>query len=181
MSSKAPQFDLNIRDKLDFPFRIDQQIETFQKATLNTTFSRREIEESINGLVSLMPTRWQDDPFKDDIKAAKAKVQKDVRPVFAGVRMNKDLCRERKIPMTKEVEVIDYFKMLRACIDLLDRLGMLSRREFTEAPTGMPFGEEALPEGMNLQEYVESLAEDPGDDTEDPDIVGEPEGEGEEP
>lgn len=160
MSSKAPQFDLNIRDKLDFPFRVDQQIETFQKATLNTDYSRREIEESINGLVHLMPSRWRDDKFKEDLQKAKAKVQQDIRPVFAGVRMNKDLCRERKIPMTKEGEVIDYFKMLLACIDLLDRLGMLSRRVFTEAPTGMPFGEEALPEGMNLQEYVASLAED---------------------
>ncbi len=160
MSNKAPQFDLNIRDKLDYPYRVDQQIETFQKATLNTDYSRREIEESINGLVHLMPSRWRDEKFTTDIDNAKAKVQQDIRPVFAGVRMNVELCEARDIPITQEVEVVDYFKMLLACIDLLDRLGMLSRREFTEAPTGMPFGEEALPEGMNLQEYIASLAED---------------------
>ena len=171
-ANKSPTFDLNIRDRLDFPYRIDQQIETFQKATLNTDYSRREIEESISGLVSLMPSRWQDKKFKEDIEASKTSVQVDARPVFAGVRMKKELCEEKGIALTRDLDVIDYFKMLQACIDLLDRLGMLSRREFTEAPTGMPFGEEALPEGMNLQEYIASLEEDPGDDTEDPAITG---------
>jgi len=31
-------------------------------------------------------------------------------------------------------------------------MGMLSKREWIEATTGMPPGETALPEGMNIQE-----------------------------
>ena len=39
-------------------------------------------------------------------------------------------------------------------------MGMVSRREWTEAPTGMPPGEKPLPEGMNLQEYLNSLKDE---------------------
>ena len=158
--NKEPTFDLTIRERLDFPYRIDQQIETFQKAILNTTFSRREIEESILGLVKIIPTRWQDDEFKSALEGAKKTVSVDNRPSFAGVRMNDELCKAKNVPLTRDEEIIDYFEMFQACIDILDRLGMLSKREFTEAPTGMPFGEEALPEGMNLQEYIALLEED---------------------
>lgn len=163
---KEPTFDLTIRERLDFPFRIDQQIETFQKATLNTSYSRREIEESILGLVKIIPSRWHDKQYTKDLKAARKIVKVDIRPTFAGVKMRMDIALKKKLPITKEVEVFDYFAMFQACIDILDRLGMLSKREFTEAPTGMPFGEEALPEGMNLQEYLASLDEDEGDEAE---------------
>jgi hypothetical protein len=164
---KENQFDLTIRDRLNFPYLLGLQVETFQKSILNKDFSRREIEESIQGLVNVIPTRWKDKKFKDDLESAKAKVQVDIRPAFAGVRMKKELCEIRKIPIIQETIVIDYFKMLQACIDILDRLGMLSKREYTEAPTGMPFGEEALPEGMNLQEYLASLEEEGGEEQND--------------
>lgn len=119
------------------------------------------------GLKNLLPTRWEDEQFKKDIGEAVTKIKLDVRPKFAGVRMDRELCEKKGIEVEQEVDVLDYFKVLKACIDLLDRLGMLSKREYTEAPTGMPFGENALPEGMNLQEYLDSLEEDPDDEGED--------------
>jgi hypothetical protein len=158
--SSEKLFDLTIRDRINFPFLLAEQVTTFQKAILNKDFSRKEVEEAIKGFKNLLPTRWEDDDFKKDIKEAVNKVTIDIRPTFAGVSMSERMCKAKKIPMTEDIELMDYFKVLKSCINLLDRRGMLSKREYTEAPTGMPFGEEALPEGMNLQEYIASLAEE---------------------
>jgi hypothetical protein len=165
-------FDLTIRDRLNFPFLLGEQVTTFQKAILNKDYSRREIEEAIKGLQNLIPSRWEDEQFKNDLAKAKTTIKLDIRPRFAGVSMDRKLCEEQGIPIEQEIEVLDYFPVLKACIDLLDRLGMLSKREHTESVTGMPFGEIPLPEGMNRQEYLASLEEDPGDDAEDPYITG---------
>jgi len=110
----------------------------------------------------MIPKPWveNDEEWKKDMESAKKKIKVDIRPSFAGVKMNKDLCKAKGIKMSKEVEVVDYFKMLHAVFNKLNRLGMISRREWIEAPTGMPPGEKPLPEGMNLQDFVDSREEE---------------------
>lgn len=161
---KDISFNLTIRDKINFPFLLAEQITTFQKAILNIEYSRREIEESIQGMVAMIPTRWEDEDYQKDKKGAVKIFTIDNRPSFAGVRSSKEYCKARGIKLTRKETRPDYFKLLHAVIDLLDRRGMLSKREFTEQTTGMPEGEEALPEGMNLQEYLASLELAEGDE-----------------
>lgn len=163
MSSQSNQefkdisFNLTIRDRINFPFLLAEQISTFQKAILNTDYSRREIEESIQGLAGMIPSRWEDEQYQKDRDASTEEYEVDNRPTFAGVPSSNQFCEDRGIPLTRTETRKNYFKLLHAVIDLLERRGMLSRRQFTEQPTGMPEGEEALPEGMNLQEYIASL------------------------
>ena len=162
LESDDPSFTLTIKDRLPYTYILTEQIKTFQASCLNTEYSRREIEEAIQGLVNMIPKPWveTDEEWKKDIDESKKKIKVDIRPSFAGVNMKVELCELKGIPIEKEVEVVDYFKMLHAVFNKLNRLGMISRRDWIEAPTGMPPGAKALPEGMNLQEYLDSLEEE---------------------
>ena len=154
LESDDPQFASKIRDRLHYTWLLQEQVRTFQKSVLNTDFSRREIEESIQGLVAMIPDIWKekDEQWLADFDKATNEIILDIRPSFAGVKMDKELCKEKKIPMTKKIKITDYFIVLQAVFNKLFRMGMLSKREWQEATTGMPPGGVALPKGMNLQE-----------------------------
>jgi hypothetical protein len=162
LESDDPTFALTVRDRLPYSYILTKQVQSFQASYMNKEFSRREVEESIKGLVAMIPEPWveNDAEWKTDMDASKTKIEVDVRPAFAGVKMKMELCKAKKIPITREIEVVDYFKMLHAVFNKLNRLGMITRKEWTEAPTGMPPGEKALPEGMNIHEYLASLEQE---------------------
>jgi len=157
--TREGQASLTIRDRIDFTYLLEEQIITFQQATLNTDFSRREIEEAIDGFVSMVPKTWQDEDYQSELKEAIKIIKVDIRPTFATIPLKMEICKEKNIPIFQEREQKHYFKMLNCVINLLDRRGMISRKEFLEKATGMPIGETELPEGMTLQEYLESLDE----------------------
>jgi len=159
LESDDPSFSLTIKDRLPYTYILTEAIKTVLKSISSLQYSRREIEESIQGLVNMIPGSWvaNDEEWKKDMDEAQVKKVVDIRPSFARVKMSKKLCEKKGIQMTKEVIVPDYFKMLHAVFNKLNRLGMISRRDWVEAPTGMPPGEKPLPEGMNLEEYLASL------------------------
>jgi hypothetical protein len=166
LESDDPSFALTVRDRLPYSYILTKQVQSFQASYMNKEFSRREVEESIKGLVAMIPEPWvaTDPDWLKDMEEAKTTITIDVRPSFAGVKMKKEIAEKRGIAITQEVEVVDYFKMLHAVFNKLNRLGMITRKQWTEAPTGMPKGETALPEGMNLQEYLASLEEEEGEE-----------------
>lgn len=128
MSEKELEAELTLKDRLNFPYLLANQILTFQKAILNLEFSEREIREAIESFVHLIPEDWKDQKFEDEIKKAKTVKKTDVRPVVAGgIRMSEETCKELEIPDYKEEEVFDYYKMFQACINLLNRRKMLSK------------------------------------------------------
>ena len=130
---------LSIKDKVNFPYLIARQIITYQQAILNTEHSRREIQEAINGLVELIPDSWKDEDWKKDEKEADVEEIFDVGPRVAGsTRMNEATCKSLGIPKWKIVKTKDANKMFHACINLLDRRGIISKVSRTEKV----FGEE---------------------------------------
>jgi len=159
LDSDDPSFSLTIKDRLPYTYILTEALKTILKGISSQEYSRKEIEASTKFLVNSIPEPWveNDEEWKKDMDEAITKVDVDIRPSFAMVKMKKELCEKKGIPIIKTVDVPDYFKMLHAVFNKLNRLGMISRREWTEAPTGMPPGEKPLPEGMNLQEYLESL------------------------
>ena len=161
LESDDIQFASKIRDRLHYTWLLQEQVRTFQKSVLNVNYSRREIEEAIRGLVAMIPDIWKenDKQWKTDYDKATTEVIGDGRPSFAGVKMSKELCKERKVPMSKKVKVTDYFIVLQAVFNKLFRMGMLSKREWQEGTTGMPPGETALPKGMNLPEMDANILE----------------------
>jgi len=128
MSQKEFEAQLTLKDRLNFPYLLANQILTFQKAILNLEFSEREIREAIEGFVHLIPEAWKDEKFKEALDEAKVKQKIDKRPLVAGnIRMSEATCLQLGFQPFEEKEVVDYYKMFQACINLLDRKKMLSR------------------------------------------------------
>lgn len=101
---------------------------TFQKSILAGEYSEEEIRKSIEAFVCVIPDIWKDAKFKEEWKAAKITESKDVRPlVVANVRMNEETCEKLGLPITKDTEVFDYYKLFQACINLLERKNLLTK------------------------------------------------------
>ncbi len=164
LESDDIQFASKIRDRLHYTWLLQEQVRTFQKSVLNVKFSRRELEDSIKGLVSMIPDLWKatDEKWLADYQKATTSLTIDIRPSFGAVKASKAYCKKKGIPMTKTIKLVDYFVVLQAVFNKLFRMGMLSKREWQEGTTGMPPGETALPKGMNLPEmdaYIKSNRE----------------------
>lgn len=137
MSEKEAEAQLTLKDRLNFPYILANQILTFQKAILALDYSDREIEESIKGFIHLIPEAWKDDQFNKDLKEANSKRQVDKRPlVRAGVHMDEATCKELGIPAIVEEDKIDYYKVFQACMNLLNRKGLISKVIMTDKILG---------------------------------------------
>lgn len=131
-----PDAALTIRDRLNFPFLIAAQIMTFQRAILNLEFSAEEIREAVEGLVHLLPNKWKDDIFADELRKARIDLTEDVRPTFCGHPASIEYCKKHNILITRIIRTFDYYEVFQACMNLLDRRGLLSRRIYKEIMTG---------------------------------------------
>lgn len=140
MSSQEFEAQLTLKDRLNFPYLLANQILTFQKAILNLEYSEREIREAIEGFVHLIPNPWKDEAWQKDFEEAVITRKKDLRPIVAGnIRMSEETCKELGIEAFKEEKVFDYYKMFQACIDLLNRKKMLSKVVHIEQLEGIDF------------------------------------------
>lgn len=128
---------LTIRDRMNFPYLLANQILTIQKAMLNSSdnseISRREIEEAMQGFVQLIPEVWRDEEFYKEYESAKVIVTHDKRPIVAGkIRLAESVCKELGIEPYEQEETYDPYKLFHICINLLERRGMVSRQTYTE-------------------------------------------------
>jgi len=139
LSEKEFEAELTLKDRLNFPYLLANQILTFQKAILNLEYSEREIRDAIESFVHLIPQNWKDEKFEEELKAAIIKKQIDVRMEFCGVKPHLDYCKDNGIEPFKEQETFDYYKMFQACINLLDRKGMISKIITTDKITGVRY------------------------------------------
>jgi len=128
--------NLTVRDRINYNYILANQILTFQKAILALEdASAREIIESVEGLLHMIPENYKDEKFKQELEEAKIVRIIDNRPMNCGVKISEELCRAMGIePYIKE-EILDPFKAFYACINLLQRLGKLDRPEYTERMT----------------------------------------------
>lgn len=116
-----------ITEKLDYKTLLIYALRTVETSILSG--DKYIIESSIWTLYNLIPASWYDDSFKKDIADCYVTEKKDVRPVVAGdIRMSEDVCKKLGITAYREEKRTNHFKMLSACICLLERLGVLMRR-----------------------------------------------------
>lgn len=139
MSDKSSEASLTVKDRLNFPYLLANQILTFQRSILNLEFSAREIRESIEGFVHLIPVEWKDEEFNTDIENALIKQAIDIRPEFCGSTATLEFCKENGIEPYKYKETFDYYMMFQACINLLNRRGMLSKINPVQELEGFSF------------------------------------------
>lgn len=129
--SEEFEAQLTLKDRLNFPYLLANQILTFQKAILNLEYSEREIKEAIEGFVHLIPESWKDDKWKKEIKAAETVEEVDMRKEWCGRKIGE--------PKIEKQKSFDHYKMFQACINLLDRKKMLSRVMRIEELEGIDF------------------------------------------
>lgn len=83
---------------------------------------------SIWTLRNLIPSAWQDEQFKKDLEQCYIDKETDIRPEFCGVKATLKFCQKHKIDTSKKEKRIEHFQMLSACVNLMERLGILMRR-----------------------------------------------------
>jgi len=124
-----------LRDKMNYSDVIQNQLLTFQQALLKSgsdVDSQREVEEAIKGLIHLIPDSWKDKQFKEDYEKAIETIEEDIRPTWGGIKVDIEICRELGLPISIKIERIDWYKAFQACINLLDRRGLLSKTQWIE-------------------------------------------------
>ena len=126
MSQFDQEASLTLKDRINFPYILANQILSFQKASASIDYDEQQVQDIIKGFVHALPTTWKDKAFTDQIKDASKEREIDNRPKFCGISASKIFCEIHKIEVTKKVTIIDYYKVYQACMDLLDRMKMLS-------------------------------------------------------
>lgn len=132
---------LTIKDKMNYAYLIASQFLTIQKAILNKEFSEREIKEAVQGLVEMIPDSWKDDSWEKDVKKAEKEIIIDHREYWCNVLQSVKSYVDfyGKSPFETVIEY-DPSKLFHACVNLLDRRGMITRRSKTEKHLGEKFG-----------------------------------------
>lgn len=143
---REPQ--LGLRSQLNHNYLLENQILTFQKATLATEFSKEEVTDAIRGLWFLIPDVWKDKDFDNEIDVATSKEKIDKRPIVAGrIRMDEAICRELGIEPFEMKAKIDYWLILQACINLLTRRKKIGKVDRIEKLEGIELDRADLEKG----------------------------------
>lgn len=130
---------LTLKDRLNVPYLLAKQVLTFQAALLALEYSDKEIRESIKGFVHMIPSSWKDEQFRKDMKEAEITVKVDIRPESCGIKASEEFCKLHGIEQYKEELSRDYYKVFQACIDLLNRRGMMGKINRVEELEGIDF------------------------------------------
>ena len=125
------EVQLTIRDRINYPYILANQILTIQRVLLNEE-AAKEVIDSVEALVHQIPDMYKDDSFTEEMEKAVLKIDKDVRPKFGGITIDDESCVEMGIPTTEEVLEKDPWAILQAVFNLLQRRSMLTRRNFVE-------------------------------------------------
>lgn len=127
----SDEIQLTIRDRINYPYLLANQIITIQRVLLNEE-AAKEVIDSVEALVHQIPDLYKDEAFEKEVEAAILQIKKDIRPKFGGKTLDDKTCEELGIPKTEEVTEKDPWAMLQAVINLLQRRSMLTRRSFVE-------------------------------------------------
>ena len=130
---------LAIRDRMNHPFLLANGIYVFQHTTTDQTNLESVVRETVMALYDIIPDMWEDDEFNKDIERAKTQQTADVRPDFCGQQATPEWCQAHGIPAVRTVVVYNHHLIMKACINLLDRRGMLTKKIFKEIFTGKRF------------------------------------------
>lgn len=156
--SDTPEIQLELKERLNYP-EILQKGMLDQKAVLkDTNFSMGTLNKMILHLFYDIPHSWYDKKFAEEVKGVITKKKVKNKVYHAGVQLDKDYMKEHKIPLTKEITQIDYFKLKLAIVNLLDRLNMLVRKDKIEMTSGKNLSIESLDdliEKMELEQKEE--------------------------
>jgi hypothetical protein len=141
--SQTPEVTLaltgpTIKDRINHPYILANQILTIQKAILNLENSTQITQEAVEGLIHIIPNLWKDEQYENELDDAYKEEDVDIRPQFCGNKASFAFCQKHKLETTKKRKTLEHWKGLQTCINLLDRRGMISKRAYKEIMTGLP-------------------------------------------
>lgn len=150
---------LALRDRLNHPFLLANGIYVFQHTTTDQTNQEAVVKETVMALYDIIPDMWEDDQFNRDIERARTAQVADVRPEFCGNKASLAWCESHEVPPTQQIVVFNHHLIMKACINLLDRRGLLTKKVFKEIFTGKRFKGK---KGQDVAEIVEEIMHDSG-------------------
>lgn len=127
---------LELKDRMPYSEYLINQLRAFERVVPNPD-KKGEMQRIIYSLLKSIPDSWKNKIFLEELKKCKTTKRRDVRPSFSGKKYTIEYCKEHKIPISKEVPEIDYFKLKNTIINLFDSLQMLIRREKIEYSSGI--------------------------------------------
>jgi len=134
--SKTDKIQLELTDRLNYPYILTKTLFAIETAFAEKDYDADKVEGMIMLFFYKIPETWRDKQFVDDVNSAVETKMVDVRPKYGETRLNKELCEKYGFKIEEEKAQRDYFKILNAIINLLDRLNMLVRKEKIERSTG---------------------------------------------
>jgi len=139
---------------MNHAFLLANGVLTFQKTTTTQESSEPLVRETVMALFDLIPDVWEDQEFKDDIARGRTEQIQDVRPDFCGEIASIQWCQSHRIPAYQKVVVYNHHLLMKACINLLERRGFLSRKVFKEIFTGKRFKK---PEAQDMADVLAEI------------------------
>lgn len=125
-----------LKDRLDYPFILTRAVLAYIENLPRMENDDETMREVIMALVGTIPQQLWDKKFKAQYNAARIQKAIDQRPQFCGVPASTEFCQDHNIKPYVLEESFDYYKLYAAAISLLERLHLLTRRNYTERFTG---------------------------------------------
>ena len=140
----ADHVQLEFKERLNYPEYLQNVIQNINTALNNEKISINKVKTMIMNLLNDIPNSWYDEAFEKDIKGVTK--EKEIPNIieFSGVALSLDYMKRNKIPLTKKVTDVDFFRLKNAIINLLDRRNMLVRKDKIEMSTGKNLKYESL-------------------------------------
>jgi len=159
MSKSEDKIQLELKDRLNYPFILTKALFAIERAYAESDYDADKVEGMIMSFYYKIPDTWKDKPFADAINSAKESKIVDVRPRYGNIPLNKELCIKHGFKLEETVEEINYFKILNAIINLMDRLNMLVRKDKIERSTGinLDYGGE---EDADLDTLIDGISDE---------------------
>lgn len=145
---------LSIKDRLNHPYIIARAILTIIQTSPNPLAKEAEIRDAVMMLYNLIPDSWHDDKFIKEISESRTTRLLNVRPSFCGKQASLEWCVKHGVPAVKEIVVFNHHLLVKACINLLQNRGLLSRKALAEIMVGGKF--EDL-QNMSVDELLKLL------------------------
>lgn len=153
MSNRQNEFfeqpSLTVGDRINYPYILANAILKFHESIVRAEGeqSEQEVREAALCLYNSIPDDLvkADEQFKKEVAEAVVKEKVDARREWCGVKVGKPKYR---------VEVkIEPYRLYRACMNVFQRRGFLSRKIFTE---------KIVPEPEDFKELEEEFAKNAG-------------------
>ena len=129
MSQEEKEISLTIGDKINWPFILATAIMKFQESIVKEEGfqSEQEVREAALVVRNLIPKVWVDEQFEKDMKEAVIIEEIDSRNINCGVRVG----NLKDHPPIK-VEKINPYRLVHACVNVIERRGLISKKEWQE-------------------------------------------------